>query len=223
MATIVLTHGAFHHGSCFDPLVAELATLGIDAVMPELPLTDLDADEAAVRAVLDTCDGPVTLLGHSYGGAVITVAGTHPAVDRLVYLAAIVPDAGEPATGALVEVGADFIDAMRVDETGTPFIDHALAAGLFYPDLEPDLAERHARGLRPGHTGGAVTVREAAWRQRPSTYIVCADDPIILPSSQRAIAERTGADVVELAGDHSPMLARPAELAALLAAVVTAR
>jgi pimeloyl-ACP methyl ester carboxylesterase len=221
MATIVLTHGAFHNGSCFAPLVDELAALGIDALLPELPLTDLDADEAAVRAVLDACEGPITLLGHSYGGAVVTVAGTHPAVERIVYLAAIVPDEGEPATGALVEVGAEFIGAMRVDETGTPFIDPALAPQLFYPDLDDDLAQRYAAVLRAGHTGGAVTVREAAWRSRPSTYIVCADDPIILASSQRAIAERTGATVVEIAGDHSPMVARPAELAAILAAAIS--
>jgi len=220
MATIVLTHGAFHDGSCFAPLVTELEALGIDCVMPELPLTDLDADEAAVRAVLDTCADPVTLLGHSYGGAVVTVAGTHPAVEHIVYLAAIVPDEGEPATGALVEVGADFIGAMRVNDEGVPFIDPALAPQLFYPDLSDDEAAGYAAVLRPGHTGGAVTVREAAWRSRPTTYIVCADDPIILASSQRAIAERSGATVVEIAGDHSPMVARPAELAAILATTI---
>lgn len=221
MATIVLTHGAFHDGSCFAPLVAELAALGIDAVMPELPLTDLDADEAAVRAVLDTCEGPVTLLGHSYGGSVITVAGTHPKVERLIYLAAIVPDEGEPATGTLVEVGTEFIGAMRVNEEGIPFIDPALAPKLFYPDLDDERAASYAAVLRPGHTGGAVTVREAAWRSRPTTYIVCADDPIILASSQRAIAQRSGATVVEIAGDHSPMVARPAELAEILVAAIS--
>lgn len=221
MATIVLTHGAFHDGSCFAPLVAELAALGIDAVMPELPLTDLDADEAAVRAVLDTCEGPVTLLGHSYGGSVITVAGTHPKVERLIYLAAIVPDEGEPATGTLVEVGTEFIGAMRVNEEGIPFIDPALAPKLFYPDLDDERAASYAAVLRPGHTGGAVTLREAAWRSRPTTYIVCADDPIILASSQRAIAQRSGATVVEIAGDHSPMVARPAELAEILVAAIS--
>lgn len=221
MPTIVLTHGAFHNGSCFAPLVDELAALGIDTVMPELPLTDLDADEAAVRAVLDTCEGPVTLLGHSYGGAVVTVAGTHPIVERIVYLAAIVPDEGEPATGSLVEVGAEFIGAMRVDEAGVPFIDPTLAPKLFYPDLDDERAQQYAAVLRPGHTGGAVTVREAAWRSRPATYIVCADDPIILASSQRAIAERAGATVVEIPGDHSPMVARPAQLAAILAAAIS--
>ena len=221
MATIVLTHGAFHDGSCFAPLVAELAALGIDAVMPELPLTDLDADEAAVRAVLDTCEGPVTLLGHSYGGSVITVAGTHPKVERLIYLAAIVPDEGEPATGTLVEVGTEFIGAMRMNDEGIPFIDPALAPKLFYPDLDDERAASYAAVLRPGHTGGAVTVREAAWRSRPTTYIVCADDPIVLADSQRAIAQRSAATVVEIAGDHSPMVARPAELAEILAATIS--
>jgi len=221
MTTLVLTHGAFHDGSCFAPLVGELAALGINCVMPELPLTDLDADEAAVRSVLDTCDGPVTLLGHSYGGSVVTVAGTHPNVERLIYLAAIVPDAGEPATGTLVEVGDDFINAMRVNDEGIPFLDPALAPQLFYPDLDEELAAQYAAVLRPGHTGGAVTVREAAWRSRPTTYIVCTDDPIVLPDSQRANAERSGATVIEIAGDHSPMVARPAELAAILATAIS--
>jgi pimeloyl-ACP methyl ester carboxylesterase len=216
MTTIVLTHGAFHGARCFDPLVAELAALGIESIVPELPLTDLDGDEAAVREMLDRCDGPVTLLGHSYGGAVITVAGTHDAVEGLVYLAALAPDAGDRATGTLVEIGMPFIEAMRSGDDGVAFIDPALAGGLFYPDIDEESAAHWSKFLRPGNTGGAVIVREAAWRARPTTYIVCADDPIVLPNSQRAIAARIGAGVVEIAGDHSPMIARPHELADLL-------
>ena len=96
--TIVLTHGAFHTGGCWELLADELGARGIHTVCPDLPLTDLDADAAVVTAVLDDCSGPVTLLGHSYGGAVITQAGSHPNVERLVYLCALAPDAGEPAS-----------------------------------------------------------------------------------------------------------------------------
>lgn len=220
MATIVLTHGAFHGARCFDPLVTELAALGIDSLTPELPLVDLDTDEAAVRAVLDTCDGPVTLLGHSYGGAVITAAGTHDAVERLVYLAALGPDTGDPATGTAVEIGPTFMSSMRVGDDGVAYIDPDMAAEVFYPDIDAADAAKWVAMLRPGNTGGAVIVREAAWRSRPSHYIVCAGDPIILPVSQRAIAQRIGATTVEIDGDHSPMIARPRELAALLAAAM---
>ena len=94
MTTIVLTHGAFHGSWCFEPLVAELEARGATTALVDLPLTDLTEDAAAVTAVLDAIEGPILLLGHSYGGAVVTVAGNHPSVERLVYLAALGPDAG---------------------------------------------------------------------------------------------------------------------------------
>lgn len=218
--TIVLTHGAFHTGACWELLVAELDTRGIDARTFDLPLTDLDADAAVVTSVLDACDGPVVLVGHSYGGAVITAAGSHPNVERLVYLCALAPDVGEPASGGPVEIGGDFLASMRVTDEGVAFVDPALAPQVFYPDVDPATARRFAQHLRPGNTGGAVTMTTAAWRDRPSTYIVCVDDPIILESSQRANAARIGAEVLELPGDHSPMVARPGDLADILADVV---
>lgn len=214
--TIVLTHGAFHTGACWELLVSELADRGVRTLVPELPLTDLDEDVAAVTAVLDACDGPVALLGHSYGGSVVTVAGAHPNVDRLVYLCALGPDVGEPASGGPVEIGADFMLAMRVSDEGETYVDPALAPQVFYPDVDSATARSWAMHLRPGNTGGAVTVSAAAWRDKPATYIVCVDDPIILAVSQRSIAERMGATVRELPGDHSPMIARPADLADLL-------
>ncbi|MBU3701992.1 MAG: alpha/beta hydrolase [Acidimicrobiia bacterium] len=217
--TIVLTHGAFHTGACWDLLAAELDGRGFDTRTFDLPLTDLDADAAAVTAVLDDCDGPVTLVGHSYGGAVITAAGSHANVGRLVYLCALAPDVGEPASGGPVEIGPDFLASMRVTDEGVAFVDPALAPQVFYPDVDPATARRFAQHLRPGHTGGAVTMTNAAWRDRPATYIVCVDDPIILETSQRANAARIGAEVRELPGDHSPMVARPDALADILAEV----
>lgn len=218
--TIVLTHGAFHTGGCWELLAAELDARGIDSVMPDLPLTDLDEDVAAVTAVLDACDGSVALLGHSYGGAVITVAGAHPNVDRLVYLCALGPDEGEGPSGGPIEIGSDLLAAMRLSDAGETFVDPALAPAVFYPDVDPATARKWALLLRPGNTGGTVVVSTAAWRAKPTDYIVCADDPIVLPSAQRAIAERMGASVVEIEGDHSPMIARPAELADLLVTIL---
>ena len=216
MTTIVLTHGAFHGSWCFAPLVDELIARGASVALVDLPLTDLTADAAAVTDVLEGIDDSVILLGHSYGGGVITVAGNHPRVERLVYLAALGPDAGETASGGPVEIGEAFMASMRVNDEGIAYIDPELAAKVFYPDIDVDDAERWATMLRPGNTGGAVVIEEAAWRSRPSTYVVCTDDPILLVGGQRAAAQRIGADVVEIPGDHSPMVARPAELAEIL-------
>jgi pimeloyl-ACP methyl ester carboxylesterase len=220
MTTIVLTHGAFHGSWCFEPLVAELEARGASTALVELPLTDLTEDAAAVTAVLDSIDGPVILLGHSYGGAVVTVAGNHPSVERLVYLAALGPDAGELGSGGPMTIGEQFLTTMRVDDNGLPFIDPEFAAQVFYPDINPADAARWAKKLRSGNTGGNVIVEKAAWRSTPSTYVVCTDDPILLVDGQRAVAERMGADVVEMPGDHSPMVARPAELADILVALL---
>ncbi|CAM8650540.1 MhpC Predicted hydrolases or acyltransferases (alpha/beta hydrolase superfamily) [Acidimicrobiia bacterium] len=220
MTTIVLTHGAFHGSWCFEPLVAELEARGVTTALVDLPLTDLTEDAAAVTAVLDTIDGPVILLGHSYGGAVVTVAGNHPSVERLVYLTALGPDAGELGSGGPMTIGEQFLTTMRVDDDGLPFIDPEFAAKVFYPDIDPTEAARWATKLRSGNTGGAVIVEKAAWRSTPSTYVVCTDDPILLVDGQRAVAERMGADVVEMPGDHSPMVARPAELADILVALL---
>jgi pimeloyl-ACP methyl ester carboxylesterase len=195
MTTIVLTHGAFHGSWCFEPLVAELEARGITTALVDLPLTDLTEDAAAVTAVLDTVDGPVILLGHSYGGAVVTVAGNHSSVERLVYLTALGPDAGELGSGGPMTIGEEFLLTMRVGEDGIPFIDPEFAAQIFYPDIDPDEAAQWATKLRPGNTGGSVVVEKAAWRSTPSTYVVCTDDPILLVDGQRAVAERMGADV----------------------------
>jgi len=220
MTTIVLTHGAFHGSWCFEPLVEELDARGVKTALVELPLTDLTEDAAAVTEVLDTIAGPVILLGHSYGGAVVTVAGNHPSVERLVYLTALGPDAGELGSGGPMTIGEEFLLTMRVGDDGIPFIDPEFAAQIFYPDIDPDEAARWATKLRPGNTGGNVIVEKAAWRSTPSTYVVCTDDPILLVDGQRAVAERMGADVVEMPGDHSPMVARPAELAEILVALL---
>jgi pimeloyl-ACP methyl ester carboxylesterase len=216
MTTMVLVHGAFHGSWCFDPLLPELTERGIDTVTVDLPLTSLSADAAVVTEALDRCDGPVVLLGHSYGGAVITVAGTHPAVDQLVYLTAMAPDSGGTASEGPVEIGPVFMAALQVSSDGRLEVDPAQAAAVFYPDADPATGAAFADKLRPGSTGGDDLVPSAAWREKPTSYVVCTDDPILLPEAQRAIAARTGAAVVEMAGDHSPFVARPAELADLL-------
>jgi pimeloyl-ACP methyl ester carboxylesterase len=221
----VLVHGAFHGPWCFEPLVAALARRGRSCTTPELPLTSLAADAAAVTRALDRIAneaagrsaGRVVLLGHSYGGAVVTAAGGHPVVERIVLLTALAPDDGEAPNGGPVEIAPAFLSALRPSATGSLEVDPARAAELFYPDADPAAAAAAAARLRPGNTGvSGEKIARAAWRDRPTDYVVCADDPIILARSQRALAARTGAKVHELPGDHSPFLARPEALAALL-------
>lgn len=225
MATLVLVHGAFHGPWCFEPVIPALVEAGHHVVAPELPLRSLLGDAALVTETLDELSGtePVVLVGHSYGGAVVTVAGTHPLVDRLVYLAAMAPDAGEGPAGCPVEVGEAFIAALRPTPDGLLEVDPAQAAAAFYPDADPATAAAWAVRLRPGRAGlPEETVPAAAWRTTPADYVVCADDPILLPASQRALAARTGATLHELPGDHSPFLARPAALIDLLLAAADA-
>lgn len=228
MTHFVLVHGAFHGPWCFDPLIAPLRERGIAVTAPELPLTSLAEDAAAVRTVLDRLaaersarsEGPVLMLGHSYGGAVVTVAGNHPIVGRLVLLCALAPDDGESPNGGPVEIAESFLTALRGRPDGSLEVDAARAGELFYPDAAPAAAAAAAARLRPGNTGRpGERIERAAWRERPTDYVVCAGDPIILPSSQRALAARTGAKVHEIPGDHSPFLARPDALAALLARI----
>lgn len=217
MTHLVLVHGAFHGAWCFDPLVAVLRRRGFVCTTPGLPLSSLAADAAAVTRALDRIEGRVVLLGHSYGGAVVTAAGVHPAVERLVLLAALAPDEGESPNGGPLEIDGAFLSALRPSAAGPLEVDPARAAALFYPDADPDAAAAAAARLRPGNTGvPGERIERAAWRLRRTDYVVCAGDPIILPSAQRALAARTGAALHEIPGDHSPFLARPEALADLL-------
>lgn len=224
MTTLVLVHGAFHGPWCFAPLVAELTARGVSTIAPELPLTSLADDAAAVAQALDAhgaSDGTLALLGHSYGGAVITAAGSHRSVGHLIYLAAMGPDDGESVSGGPIEIGERFLAALRPSADGRLEVASEQAAELFYPDADQEIATRMAAMIRPGNTGlRGERIGRAAWHDRRTDYIVCTDDPIVLPSGQRAIATRMGCPIHDIGGDHSPFLARPGELAELLMGII---
>jgi pimeloyl-ACP methyl ester carboxylesterase len=232
---VVLVHGAWHGAWCWERVVPLLAERGLQATCIDLPghgadsgsLGDLHADAAAVRAVLDAAPGPVVLVGHSYGGAVITeaAAGCRALAD-LVYLAAFMIDDSEsvvgvsagPASAATAELGAR---ALRVAPDGvTTTIDPGLAAELFSAAGTPADAAAAAARLGPQLISTLTQCpRGVGWREHPATYVVCGDDRCVAPELQRQLAGRAGA-VVELAGSsHSPFLSRPAEVAELIAAV----
>jgi pimeloyl-ACP methyl ester carboxylesterase len=217
----VLVHGLWHGGWAWDAVRRELDRAGIATAVVDLPLTDLASDAAATRAVLDVFGRPAILVGHSYGGAVITAAGTHPNVAHLVYLAAFQLAEGESVGRTLpdLEIPPTRLgDALRFrgDEVS---IDADLAMEILYGDVAPEVAAAAAVRLRPVHRavfGGVPDV--IGWRHVPSTYVVCADDVAIHPDLERAMATRA-THRHEWPGGHSPALSRPHDVVELIAAL----
>jgi pimeloyl-ACP methyl ester carboxylesterase len=220
MTTAVLVHGAWHGAWCFDPVVEALQTRGVDVIAVDLPghgddpgpLGDLHTDAARVREVLDGLDGDCVLLGHSYGGAVITEAGVHPNVRHLVYLTAFALDAGE-SCASMVPILA----TVPADGDGNSTLERDFAAAIFDHDCDDATTglALERRGPQP-----VVTLtdepRAVAWRERPSTYVVCAEDAALPEETQQLIAKRC-TNVVVWPTSHSPFLSAPDRVADLLA------
>lgn len=220
----VLVHGLWHGAWCWDAVRAALAEDGVHSVAVELPLTDLAADTRAARDALDAFGRPAVLVGHSYGGAVVTAAGVHPLVRELVYLAAFQLDEGESVGRTRF---ADLPDtrlgeALRVSGDQVA-LDPVLGPQLLYRDAPADRAAGAAARLRPVGRGVFRGVPEAvAWRSVPSTYAVCTDDEVVHPDLQRAMARRATRSVQWSCG-HSPLLSRPELVAGLIADRVRAQ
>lgn len=218
-ATAVLVHGLWHDGWCWEGVRAALDERGVASVAVEMPLTDLGGDVAVVRSVLDGLDGPAVLVGHSYGGAVVTAAGTHPAVRELVYVAAFQLDEGESVSRVLPgeEFGQTALGtALRVDGGAVAF-DPALAAELLYHDVPTAVADAATARLRPvGRALFRAVPAAVAWREVASTFAVCGEDRVVHPSLQRAMAARA-TSTVEWAAGHCVLLSRPALVADLVA------
>ncbi|MFI9230462.1 alpha/beta fold hydrolase [Streptomyces rimosus] len=215
---VVLVHGAFVDGTGWQGVYDILKRDGFGVRVVQNPTLSLEGDVAAVRLVLDALDGPVVLVGHSYGGAVISVAGHHPKVSALVYVAAFAPDKGESVNTLIADPppGAA-VPPILPPRDGFLFLDRDKFAHSFAADLPAEQAEFLADSQVPwGEEALSGAVAEPAWRTRPSWYLVATDDRMIPPPAQRAMAERAGARVVEVAGSHSVYVSRPAEVAALI-------
>jgi pimeloyl-ACP methyl ester carboxylesterase len=222
MTTVVLVHGAFHDAWCWELVRQELDQRGVPNQALDLPFTGLEGDAAAVGALLDAIDDPVVLMGHSYGGMVISRAASgRDDVAHLVYLCAV--QVGEDVDLATAMTTSDELMSSLVHgDDGSMSVDPAVAPAVFYHDCDDELtatAVSHLRGMGFGVIQDAdAPPPPAAWKQIESTYVVCKDDQTIAPESQRKMA--TNADhVVELDGSHSPMLAQPAVVADLLASI----
>ena len=226
-APVVLVHGLWHGGWAWDAVRSRLDAEGVVSAAVELPLTSLADDVAATVAVLDRLDRPAVVVGHSYGGAVVTGAGAHPNVAHLLYLAAFQLAEGESVGRVLPERGippTGLGDALRFSDDGEQVsLDPAQAVDLLYADADPQEAADAVARLRPVHRSVFRGVPDViAWRRVPSTYVVCTDDRAVHPDLERAMAERATTRL-EWPGGHSPALTRPGEVAALIAALAGAR
>lgn len=213
----VLVHGLWHGSWCWDGVLAALAERGVEGVAVELPLTDLAADVRATRAALDAFGRPAVLVGHSYGGAVITAAGTHPLVRELVYLAAFQLDEGESISRAGRGLPDTRLAEAMVVTDDQVALDPALGAALLYGDAPAEVTAAAMARLRPvSRTVFRGVPDEIAWREVPSTYAVCTADEAVHPQRQRAMADRADR-VVEWPCGHCPTATRPDAVAELLA------
>ena len=225
--TIMLVHGAWHGSWCWDPLRRKLhdrgfATAVVDNPSVTTPGSDLAADGDNLRRALDAVDGPVVVVGHSYGGAVVSEAGAHPSVEQLVFLTAFTLDTGESVVAnALTGGGDDMKLAAALQFDGdTISVQPERAVEFFYHDCADDVAASACGQLRPmsmAAMGGVIGA--PAWREKPASYVVCTDDRALPVALQRSCAARVGT-VREMPTSHSPFLSRPGDLAQLLAEIV---
>lgn len=216
--TVVLVHGGFVDGSGWQEVYRLLKADGYSVSIVQNPTLSLEGDAAAARRVIDAQGEPVILVGHSYGGAVITEAGNDPNVAALVYIAAFAPDTGESVNTLIADPppGAP-VPPILPPQEGFLFLDRDKFHASFAADLPAEQAAFMADSQVPwGVDALGGTISEAAWRSKPSWYLVATDDRMIPPPAQRSMAERAGATVVEATGSHSIYLSQPAAVAQLI-------
>jgi len=215
---VVLVHGAFVDGSGWKPVYEILKRDGYTVSIVQEPLTGLDDDVAATRRILERQDGPCILVGHSYGGAIITVAGNEANVAGLVYIAAHALDEGETESENGKRYPAAGRDAITKTADGFTYIDPARYGKDFAADLPA--AEAEFEAVSQMFTAAKVfgtPLTNPAWKQKPSWYMVAKSDRIISPDLERMYAARAHSHVVEIAGaSHSVYRSHPKEVAALI-------
>jgi len=220
MATgnVVLVHGGFVDGSGWEGVYGLLTKDGYDVSVTQHPTLSLEDDAAAVKRIVDAQGGPVVLVGHSYGGAVITEAGTDANVSALVYVAAFVPDTGESVNKLIEGFPQDGPQPpILPPQDGFLFLDREKFHDSFAADVDADLAAFMADSQVPwGLEALGGTISEAAWRTKPSWYLVTTEDRMIPPQAQREMSGRAGATVDEAAASHSVYVSQPAAVSAII-------
>jgi pimeloyl-ACP methyl ester carboxylesterase len=216
---IVLVHGGFVDGSGWESVYAILKNKGFNVSIVQNPTVSLGDDVAVTNRIINAQDGPVVLVGHSYGGAVITEAGNNPKVERLAYITAFALDDGE-SVGSLIKDPAPGapVPPIMPPQDGFLLLDSAKFAESFAADVEPGLAKFMGDSQVPwglDALNGAVTT--ASWKSKPSWYLVATDDKMIPPDAQRVMANRAGAKIAEAKGSHAIYVSQPEVVADLIA------
>jgi len=216
---VVLVHGGFVDGSGWEAVYKALRRDGLTVSIVQNPTISLADDVNATRRVVAAQNGPVILVGHSYGGAVITEAGNDPQVVGLVYIAAFAPDKGESVSTLIKDPPAGApVPPILPPADGYLLLDRGKFAASFAADVDPERAAFMADAQVPwGLEALSGTISEPAWRSKPSWYLVATDDRMIPPSAQRFMSKRAGATVVEVAGSHAIYISQPAAVAGLIA------
>ena len=223
MTSIVLVHGGFVDGSGWQAVYQILRRAGHAVTVVQNPTRSLADDAAVTRRALDRQADQAVLVGHSYGGAVITEAGTHPRVAALVYIAGFAPDRGESVASLIATPppGAP-VPPILPPQDGFLFLDREKFAAAFAADVDPELAAFMADAQVPwGVDALAGAITEPAWRTKPGWYLVTTEDRMIPPEAQRFMAQRAHAHVVETAASHAVYVSQPEPVAALIETAVT--
>jgi pimeloyl-ACP methyl ester carboxylesterase len=215
---VVLVHGGFVDGSGWAGVYQMLKRSGYSVSVVQNPTTSLADDVAVTKRALAALDGPAILVGHSYGGAVITEAGNDPKVAKLVYIAAFAPDAGESVAALIKDPppGAP-VPPILPPQDGYLFLDRVRFAASFAADVDADTAAFMADSQVPwGVEALSGAVSQPAWRTKPSWYLVAIDDKMIPPDAQRAMSKRAGSTVVETKGSHAVYVSHPKAVTSII-------
>jgi len=220
---IVLVHGGFVDGSGWESVYSLLKKDGYNVAIVQNPTISLAGDVAATKLVINEQDGPVILVGHSYGGAVITEAGTDPKVVGLVYITAFAPDKGESVNSLIKDPPPDApVPPILPPKDGYLSLDKTKFAASFAGDVEAEKAAFMADAQVPwGVQALAGEISEPAWKSKPSWYLLVTEDKMIPPPAQRFMSERAGSTVVEVAGSHAIYVSQPKAVAALIKQAAT--
>jgi pimeloyl-ACP methyl ester carboxylesterase len=212
--TVLLVHGAWADGSSWSKVIPFLEAKGLRVVAVQIPLTSFTDDISATQRAIALEDGPVLLVGHSYGGAVITEAGNDPKVAGLVYVSAVAPDKGESAFGLITSVPTPIGSELRPDKSGFLKLTPKGIAEDFAQDLSAqEIAVLTATQVPTSVAAMKGEVTIPAWKSKPSWYIIAANDRAISPDLEAAQAKKIGAATTTVPSSHVIMLAQPSKVA----------